>query len=178
MKMKKWERSELGNTSKSCFHFLLGEVKQQLEHTMNNNIEEGWVFRESYCMSCYHPAKTTQYSITHPTLYNAIHDILSYPFNMAEDEGRDENYWKKIDENIGYGCLYEMFLSPDQYDDFEKNNYSAKMINKDADDCHIWWVSEDDQNYTKMNKFLEGLYKKCCDHVREKFYSERNLPEI
>jgi len=171
--------------SRSCFLFLLGEVKQQLEHTMNYD-ERKWVTSWGYCMKCYYPAKQNSRmegyplysSNSTPTLYNVIHNILRYPFNVAEDEGSDEQLWKKIDESIEYGCLYEMFLSSEQYDDMEKNDYSAKKINKDTDKWFIWWVNEDDENYIKMNKFLENLYKECCDHVKEKFYRERNLPEI
>ena len=54
--------------------------------------------------------------------------------------------------DIGYDpettCYYEDFLSIDQKDEMYKLN----------DDGLIWWVDEDDKDYSEMNEFLEDLY--------------------
>jgi hypothetical protein len=66
-----------------------------------------------------------------------IHKILIHQVIPKRDEGNPDKS----------KCLYESFLSSDQEDKMYKLN----------DDGLIWWVDEDDKDYSEMNEFLEEL---------------------
>ena len=172
-----WDKSINGDTDKLTYFLVVGDVIKQLDKTINN-IEDRWCDSNDYCLNCYYPP-TIKYDtekephkgnvVVNPglTIYNLIHDILSYEDNIDEDT--DE----KIDEDREWDCLYEYFLGYDQYDNFSGygEDWSVKKINinNPTGKNLIWWVSEDDENYSKMNKFLEDLYHDCIVHVKNRF---------
>ncbi len=165
-----WDKSTNGDTDRLTYLCVLGDVTEQLDKTINHE-EDRWFDSKGYCLNCYYPPKTEKYhmsgvvNVTHRTIYNLIHDILSYEDNIDEYTGEN------IDEDREWNCLYEYFLGYDQYDNFSGygEDWSVKKINKDNEEQLIWWVSEDDKNYSKMNKFLEELYHDCIVHVKNRF---------
>ena len=63
-----------------------------------------------------------------------IHKILIHQVIPKRDEGNPDKS----------KCLYESFLSSDQEDKMYKLN----------DDGLIWWVDEDDNDYSEMDEFV------------------------
>ena len=45
--------------------------------------------------------------------------------------------------------------------------YIYDDLESEVDNEKFWWVSKEDENYSKMNKFLEDLYKESIVYVNE-----------
>ena len=137
-----WDKSDNGDTSRMCYYWILEEVENHLKKVIYSK-EDRWFNIIDYDVR----SRKRDYD---KSVYRLIHDIL-FHFDNHDEDGQ------RIDESREWNCFYEYFLGVDQYDDLES----------DVDNEKFWWVSKEDENYSKMNKFLEDLYKESIVYVNE-----------